>query len=83
MYYFNNHKSFEIVMQFKTPTINQKKTKVTKFPSTCPPNKVYDQHLKTCVTGNVSNPLQSKQVSPEILDASFGWSNETSDKAPI
>ena len=83
MYYFNNHKSFEIVMQFKTPTINQKKTKVTKFPSTCPPNKAYDQHLKTCVTGNVSNPLQSKQVSPEILDASFGWSNETSDKAPI
>ena len=27
--------------------------------------------------------FKSKQVSPEILDASFGWSNETGDNAPI
>ena len=60
-YFFYNSKSFEIVMQFKTPTRNQKKTKVTKFPPTCPPNKVYDQHLKTCVTGNVSNSLKANK----------------------
>ena len=56
---FINFKSFEIVMQFKTSTSNQKKAKATKFSSTCPPNKVYDQHLKTCVTGNVSNSLKA------------------------
>ena len=59
--YFFEHKSFEIVMQFKTPTSNQKKTKVTKFPPTCPPNKVYDQHLKACVTGNVLNSLKANK----------------------
>ena len=48
-------------MQFKTPTSNQKKTKVTKFPPTCPPNKVYDQHLKACVTGNVLNSLKANK----------------------
>ena len=58
---FDNFKSFEIVMQFKTPTSNQKKTKVTKFPPTCPPNKVYDQHLKACVTGNVLNSLKANK----------------------
>ena len=58
---FNNFKSFEIVMQFKTPTSDQKKTKVTKFPPTCPPNKVYDQHLKACVTGNVLNSLKANK----------------------
>ena len=61
VFFFYNSKSFEIVMQFKTPTSNQKKTKVTKFPPTCPPNKVYDQHLKTCVTGNVSNSLKANK----------------------
>ena len=48
--------------QFKTPTSNQKKTKVTKFSSTCPPNKVYDQHLKTCLAlSNVSNSLKANK----------------------
>ena len=60
-WYYFNYKSFEIVMQFKTPTSNQKKTKVTKVSSTCPPNKVYDQHLKTCVTGNVSNSFKANK----------------------
>ena len=58
---FDNFKSFEIVMQFKTPTSNQKKTKVTKSPPTCPPNKVYDQHLKACVSGNVLNSLKANK----------------------
>ena len=58
---FVNSKSFEIVMQFKTPTSNQKKTKVTKFPPTCPPNKLYDKHLKACVTGNVLNSLKANK----------------------
>ena len=82
--YFFEQKSFEIVMQFKTPTSNQKKNEgheILLDLSTKQGLRPTSENLRG--TQQRFQFFKSKQVSPEILDASFGWSNETGDNAPI